>query len=188
MKAFNYTNLLYAVLVRRHVPVFVMMSGALFLSIGIPIRKIYSKYVFRIFTAFLFWTCIYAAKEFMKTHDIVYVFSLFVHPYFHLWFLPSIAALYMIVPLMKKFTESRAIMKYFLALSLIFSVLLPMAITLINLFAASSLGSFVSDALKMINVPFISEMTGYFLLGYFLNTVNISAKTERRIYVNIPQS
>lgn len=174
--------LVYSALVRWPVPVFVMMSGALFLSRDIPIRKIYSKYVFRIFTAFLFWTCIYAAKEFVKTRDAAHAFSLFVHPFNHLWFMPMIAALYMAVPLMKKFTESRSLMKYFLALSLVCAVLVPSLINLVNILP-SPYNTFAADALKMIDVPFAGRMTGYFLLGYYLNTTDISAKTERIIYI-----
>ena len=174
--------LVYTALVRWPVPVFVMMSGALFLSKDIPIKKIYSKYVFRIFTAFLFWTCIYAAKEFVKTRDAAHAFSLFVHPLHHLWFMPMIAALYMVVPLMKKFTESKSLMKYFLALSLVFAVLVPFLTKLVNIFP-SQYSTFAADTLKMINVPFAGSMTGYFLLGYYLNTEDISAKTERIIYI-----
>ena len=174
--------LVYTALVRWPVPVFVMMSGALFLSRDIPIRKIYSKYVFRIFTAFLFWTCIYAAKEFVKTRDAAHAFSLFVHPFNHLWFMPMIAALYMVVPLMKKFTESKSIMKYFLALSLVFAVLVPFLTKLVNIFQ-SQYSTFAADALKMINVPFAGSMTGYFMLGYYLNTEDISSKTEHMIYI-----
>lgn len=174
--------LVYVALVRWPVPVFVMMSGALFLSKDIPIRKIYSKYVFRIFTAFLFWTCIYAAKEFVKTRDAAHAFSLFVYPFNHLWFMPMIAALYMVVPLMKKFTESKSIMKYFLALSLVFAVLVPFLTKLVNIFQ-SQYSTFAADALKMINVPFAGSMTGYFMLGYYLNTEDISSKTEHMIYI-----
>ena len=183
MFSFNWhVYLVYTALVRWPVPIFVMMSGALFLSRDIPIRKIYGKYVLRIFTALLFWTCIYAAKEFVKTRDATHAFSLFVHPFAHLWFMPMIAALYMVVPLMKKFTESDHLMKYFLALSLVFTVLVPFFTKLLNIFP-SQYSTFAADALKMINVPFVGGMTGYFLLGYFLNTASISAKTERIIYV-----
>ena len=49
----------YDSIVRWAVPVFVMISGALFLSRDIPVRKIYGKYIFRIFTAFVFWSFVY---------------------------------------------------------------------------------------------------------------------------------
>lgn len=46
-------------IVRWGVPVFVMISGALFLDMDIPIRKIYSKYVFRMIVSFIVWSIIY---------------------------------------------------------------------------------------------------------------------------------
>ena len=47
-------------IVRWGVPVFVMISGALFLDRDIPIRKIYSKYVFRMIVSYIVWSIIYA--------------------------------------------------------------------------------------------------------------------------------
>ena len=44
----------YNSIVRWAVPVFVMISGALFLSKDIQLKKIFSKYILRIVTAFLF--------------------------------------------------------------------------------------------------------------------------------------
>ena len=54
----------YSGLARFAVPIFVMISGALFLDPkkDIPIRKIYSKYILRIVIAFVFWSVVYAVK------------------------------------------------------------------------------------------------------------------------------
>lgn len=63
----------YDSLVRFGVPVFVMISGALFLKPDkdIPVKKLYSKYIFRIVIAFVFWSFIYAARGYMKTGDMI---------------------------------------------------------------------------------------------------------------------
>ena len=163
------------------VPVFVMISGALFLSRDIPLRRIFSRNIFRMCTAFLFWTCIYAAKELVKTHSISHALSLFVHPYLHLWFVPFIAGMYMLVPVMKKITESESLTKYVLALWFIFSVLIPSAVKLMDVFAGDS-AKFVKSALTIVKISSIGAIEGCFLLGYFLNTADISPKTERVIY------
>ncbi len=50
---------IFSGIARWAVPVFVMISGTLFLGREIPISKIYSKYVLRLVTAFVFWGVIY---------------------------------------------------------------------------------------------------------------------------------
>lgn len=54
-KMFNF----YDSIVRWGVPVFVMISGSLFLSRDIPQEKIFSKYVLRMVTSFIAWSFIY---------------------------------------------------------------------------------------------------------------------------------
>ncbi|MBR4445084.1 MAG: acyltransferase family protein [Solobacterium sp.] len=51
---------IYDGLVRWGVPIFTMISGAIFLNRDIPIKKIYTKHILRIITAFIFWSAIYA--------------------------------------------------------------------------------------------------------------------------------
>lgn len=84
------------------VPVFCMISGALFLSRDIPIKKLYSKYIFRIFTAFMFWSSVYALRFYLKEGNSAKAFELFISGNYHLWFLFMIAGLYMIVPFIEE--------------------------------------------------------------------------------------
>ena len=68
----------YDSLVRFGVPVFVMISGALFLNPDkyIPVKKLYTKYIFRIAAAFVFWSFLYAARAYMKTGDMIFAAGL----------------------------------------------------------------------------------------------------------------
>ena len=50
----------YDSIVRWTVPVFVMISGALFLDREHTVQQLYGKYIFRIVTAFIFWSVAYA--------------------------------------------------------------------------------------------------------------------------------
>lgn len=56
----------YDSIVRWGVPVFTMISGALFLSGNQPIERIYKKNISRIITAFLFWSLFYASISFVR--------------------------------------------------------------------------------------------------------------------------
>lgn len=55
-QAFNF----YDSIVRWSVPIFVMISGSLFLGRDIPIKRIYEKYILRMIIAFIFWSVFYA--------------------------------------------------------------------------------------------------------------------------------
>lgn len=67
----------YDSIVRWGVPVFTMISGALFLSGNQPIERIYKKNISRIITAFLFWSLFYASISFVRGAGIKKCFRRF---------------------------------------------------------------------------------------------------------------
>ena len=173
----------YDSIVRWAVPVFVMISGSLFLSKDIPLKKIYRKYIFRILTAFLFWSFVYAVAFYLvKERNVVKAAGHFLKGHYHLWFLFMITGLYMIVPFVKKIAESKSMTKYFLVMAFVFSFLFPETVNLISLFS-EKYGKFADGLVKQFNLQFVGGFTGYFLLGYLLNNADISHKTKRMIYI-----
>ncbi|MBQ3446870.1 MAG: acyltransferase family protein [Synergistaceae bacterium] len=168
-------------LVRWPVSVFVMISGALFLSRDIPAKKLYTKYIFRIFTAFVFWSLVYACRAYVKNGDALKAFAQFLTGYYHMWFLWMIAGLYAVVPFMRKIAESGTLTKYFLVMSFVFAFVLPETVEIISLFS-EEYGKFAGKLAGMPMLEFVGGFTGYFLLGYFLSTAKISRRAERVIY------
>ena len=172
----------YDSIARFGVPIFVMISGSLFLSKDIPLRKIYSKYISRIVTAFLFWSFVYASREYMKTGSILKASAHFIKGHYHLWFLFMIVGLYMIVPFMRKIAESESLTKYFLALALVFAYIIPEAVDIISVFS-ERYSTFAGKVVNNFNMCFVMGFSGYFLLGHVLNTIELSPKVERAIYL-----
>ena len=169
----------YDSIVRWAVPVFVMISGALFLSRDIPVRKIYGKYIFRIFTAFVVWSFVYVC---LNCVDMGILGVDFIEGRFlHMWFLFMIAGLYMIVPFAKKIAESESLTKYFLALAFLFAFVLPQSVEIISLFS-KDYGEIAGTIADHFHLHFVAGFTGYFLLGYVLNNAQISRRAERLIY------
>ena len=170
----------YDSIVRWAVPVFVMISGALFLSRDIPVRKIYSKYIFRIFTAFVFWSFFYVC---LNDADVAILGIDIIHGHFlHMWFLFMIAGLYMIAPFVKKIAESESLTKYFLVLAFFFAFLFPETVEFISVFS-EEYGKFAGTFADHFHLKFVRGFTAYFLLGYFLNSAKISRRAERLIYI-----
>ncbi len=121
---------LYDGMVRWTVPMFVMLSGALFLAKPIPVEKLYGKYILRIVIAFVVWSVLYVL-EYQWCHGALYPLSrqaLIVHlmrGHYHLWYLIMLVGLYAIVPLLEPVVRSERLTRYFLVLTFVLSILLP---------------------------------------------------------------
>lgn len=102
--AFN----LYCTTGKWSVPIFVMISGALFLGRDVSISSILKKNVARIATVFLFWSGCYALIDLVFRHaPLSVVLSQFITGHYHLWFLYMIVGLYLLIPLLRPIASER---------------------------------------------------------------------------------
>ena len=174
----------YDSLVRWPVPVFVMISGAVFLGREWNIRTIFSRHIFRLTTAFLFWGLIYAL---FKDLGIVNVLRNVIAGHPHMWFIPMITGLYMGIPIFQKITESPKVTKYFLAVSVVFFFALPQ---MRNMFEDLRLGIGTFQGIYHALVGTLSQVKGsliagyacYFVAGFYLSKAELSRKTRTAIY------
>ena len=113
---------------RWAVPVFVMISGALFLPREIPTKTLYKKYISRMAIAYVVWSAFYAVADpignILFTDgfriSLIDIIGRFISGAVHLWFLPMIIGLYMCIPLIKQITKNDKLTKYFLLLAFVF--------------------------------------------------------------------
>ena len=186
---------------RWAVPIFIMMSGALFLNPDkeFSFKKHLKKNVSRLVIAYLFWSIIYAAAAATFSFDRGrqtwwrYFLSLAcgMH-YYHLWYLLVLVLLYLMVPILRKVTENRPLMNYFLILGIVVC------------FASPMIGEYCTLILERIGkqqIPIVGVLKGvetmttylagklrldfmvYFVLGYFLHTEELSRKLRAVLYV-----
>ena len=93
-------------LVRWCVPVFVMLSGMFFLDPGrnVTYRSIFTKKLLRVFTAYVFWSVLYAAFTALLAwrggtpETPLQIWLDVVYGHYHLWFLYMIMGLYLFRP------------------------------------------------------------------------------------------
>ena len=165
----------YDGLVRWAVPVFVMISGALFLNPEKPqpLRKLFGKNILRIVTVILFWGCVYALLSGLPADlslpSLLTFAKTTVFGHYHMWFLYMIIGLYLVTPILRALTRERSVMRYFLVISFALNCLIPFLGSFGRL---SSLQTLVS--MFEIQVPL--GYAFYFVLGYFLNTVELSPR------------
>lgn len=160
----------YNSLCRFSVPVFVMVSGMTFLD---PEREISRSYLLkkllRLVAAFVFWSALYAVyTAFFKNGDGVtgesvktFVKNL-VYGHYHLWFLYMIAGLYLITPFLRKITENKRLMEYFLILCFIFAMFFPTVKVVYPGLAH------LNPVVDKLNLNLVMGYAGYFVLGYYL--------------------
>ena len=185
---------IYDSLVRWGVPIFVMISGALFLNRDVPIKNIYSKYVLRMVIAFLYLSLFYAILTTVKFQNVL-IYSLKSHigtlvtGHYHMWFVLMIIGLYMCIPFMKKIVSDETVMKYFLKLSFIFAFLIPWVLKIVNDFVGSNnsmiqkMVTTIDSNLMNMGMSMVLGYTFYFILGYYLDRIEIKKDVRVMIYV-----
>ena len=168
--------------VRWCVPVFAMISGALFLERPVSPKKLYGGHVARMAAAFAFWSLIYALIGARR-----YGFSLsrfgseLLIGHYHLWFLYMIAGLYLLVPLLYRIVQSERLGRYFLLLAFVFAFVLPELVSLLALYLPG-LANAVSTALAFADLRPVMGYSGYFVLGCYLNRRTLNRGEELAIY------
>ena len=182
---FNFTDSA----VRWCVPIFVMISGALFLDNNKPLtlKKLYSKNILRIVTAFLFWSAVYATCNVIINGKYLRDgILLFVKGNYHLWFLFMIAGLYVIVPLLRKITASKSATQYFIIVGFVFSFLIPRTINLLQILKiphTTDLLKSISAAFDNMYFNFTAGFVLYFVLGFYLSHYHIKKPLRIVAYV-----
>ena len=165
------------------VPVFVMISGALFLHRKIPIRQIYGKYILRLVLSFAFWSFVYAAVWYAKgDKDIAHSIRSFIKGYNHLWFIYMIIGLYMITPMHIRIVSDEKLLRYFLILSFVFAVAIPQIISIIRAFSVQD-GDWAESVIDQAHLQFVLGFSFYYVLGYYVSNTNLTGKQSGIIYI-----
>ncbi len=166
-------------LTRWAVPVFVMISGALFLGReSIDIKLLFKKNILRLVTAYLFWSLLYTL-----TYSIIpYYGELSVISvknaiagtikggYYHLWFIPMIIGVYLLLPVIHLVTKyaRRSLLRYFLILGVVIYFILPIVCR------NDSMKNILADIVDSVGQSYVGLYVFYFILGYYLNNANHS--------------
>ena len=177
---------IYDSMTRWCVPVFVMISGALFLDPkrNFSLKSIIRKNIFRLITAFAFWSIIYAIYChlcFKPMNASGLIAEILIGPG-HLWFLYMIIGIYITIPIMRKIASDKQLTKYFLLLSLIFTFCIPFFIRILDLIPSlKPISALANNLFTFFDFNIGAGFLGYFLLGHYLNCTSFSKKTENLI-------
>ena len=177
---------IYDSIIRWSVPIFVMISGALFLNQDkeISIKKLYTKNLFRIIYIFLFWSFCYALYNSIicNSFNLLEIIRLTLKGPIHFWFLKMLIGLYIAVPILRAITQEKRLEEYFILLALLTAFIIPMLITAIGLFDESA-GDSVQKYYDVFRIRIASGYVGYFVLGHYLYNNQLSNVLKRMIFL-----
>jgi surface polysaccharide O-acyltransferase-like enzyme len=176
--SFWLTGNLFETIARCAVPLFVMISGALLLGNEKPLtyKKFMSKRIGKIFFPLLAWSLIYYLYKVYRGDFALSIpgfGSMFLTNSisYHLWFMYMILGLYLVTPLVKIFTAhaSKKDVHYFLLLWFIISIV-------------SKTTDYLLGIEINLELYFVMNYVGYFVLGYYLTTYPLSKKLQLSAY------
>ena len=171
--------------VRFGVPVFVMISGVLFLGKECDIKKLYQKNIKRLAIAYVIWSVFYAVMIHESEGRRTMLLNS-IEGYVHLWFIPMIIGLYMLTPLLYRMIWTENLTKYYLVLSVIFVFVLPQILTMCVDFGSglcADIALAFQNLLEDMHFEFVFGYPFYFVLGHYLNNMKLEKKHRRVIYL-----
>ncbi|MGI6027849.1 MAG: acyltransferase [Candidatus Heteroscillospira sp.] len=152
-------------LCRSSVPIFFMLSGAMLLDREPEEKKLLIKTA-RLLLLWVLMGAFYALKDGepaeILTHP-VYFLSLILKSHYHLWFLPTLAGIYLILPVLRALVSYRdgKWVKWYLAVFFLFGILR-------QTMAQVPVPGETYAALRRALVPELCQYSGYFVLGWYL--------------------
>lgn len=168
---------------RVSVPLFVMISGYLFLDPKrtITVRKIYTKSIPRILCAFFFWSFLYALitsgflsqRSFRGEVGRKFLDDLF-YGHYHMWYLFVILGLYMVTPVLRAVAADEKALRYFLILSFALAYAMP-TLQMIPIIYRTKLHT------NRIDYAFVTGYAFFYLFGYYIASREQS-KRERMVW------
>ena len=157
------------------VPLFVMISGALFLapSYEITVKKFYTRKIPRIVFLYFFWLLFYNVVNFLENGTVwnftnvkkqIVLESLLGKGMYHMWYLPMLAVLYLLTPFLKSFAADRKKCMLFCALGFAYSILLPTALKF-----EFPYRTIVESLYNQFDCSFFGGYMTYYVLGHALH-------------------
>ncbi len=176
----------YNALTRFAVPTFMMLSGAFLLeeekemSIGKCLKR-FAKLVFN----FYVWSAFYAFQgllfKFVTGKNITQElwtdsWERFFWGHYHMWFVFLILGFYLLLPIIRKFVENKAIIEYFLVLWGLTRYFIPSFVSIGKL-------SLVNVWINKLEMNMFIGYLGYFILGYYIRKYGFRKQTRIIIYI-----
>ncbi|ORX43218.1 hypothetical protein BCR36DRAFT_144856 [Piromyces finnis] len=175
---------IYNCICRFGVPLFVLLSGTFILdpSKNFTFKKLFRQNIFRLATAFIFWSFINAIlKIFVFKDKTLHDFwGLLIMGEEYLWFILMIIGCYMISPFLRLFSDNIVLSRYFLGLCFFWASFIPALNNIFTILKMDEYKNILNTWVGRWHFNFTLEFVGYFVAGYHIvKYVNIKSKIIR---------
>lgn len=172
----------YRCISRWAVPVFIMISGTLFLNPEKPLdlKKLYKKNILRIVTAYIFWSLLYAIYE--NNGGIMSFVKKWLLGSGHMWFIYLILFLYLILPFTRWIMQNEKISNRALFICFVLGFLCPCILESIPAYFGIKL---VTGRILLI-IKIIQKLfgwIGYYCLGWKIQNTDLKNIKKYLIYI-----
>lgn len=173
------------------VPLFVMISGALFLapSYEVTVKKFYTRKIPRIVFLYFFWLLFYNVVNFLENGTVwnftnvkkqIVLESLLGKGMYHMWYLPMLAVLYLLTPFLKSFAADRKKCLLFCALGFGYSILLPTALKF-----EFPYRTIVESLYNQFDCSFFGGYVTYYVLGHALHEYVPKLSAQKKVALGL---
>ena len=163
-------------LVRWPVPIFIMITGAIFLPRKTELKKMLRSYVPKMAVCWLFWATVYALYKGDLTPQGI------LSGYYHLWYLPFLCGVYLVIPFLQKICEDDRLADQLLVTSLVIGVAIPWLVNL-GVFVLPEQRSLIQSLSGMVNYTFFFDHIALLLLGHKLHKTELAPLCRRLLYL-----
>lgn len=168
----------YDTLFRPGVPLFLMISGCLFLRKDkIDIKRLWIKNIFHLAVIYIVWAVIYAAagigiRKAVSEPKQIFEIVFGPNPQYHLWYLRTLMNLYAIAPFLWVLVRAMngKLVRYYLILFFIFGLLRT------TVYELPFIPAWLHEQINLFMGMDLVGYSGYFILGYFLSDKEITSK------------
>lgn len=170
--------------VRWAVPIFIMISGAIFLDSKkkLDLKILYSKYINRIAIIFIFWSIIYSFYGGIREKGFLDLVVRIVQGPFHFWFIKMLIGLYITIPILRIIVTDRKMEQYFICLSLATVFFIPL-VSIFMGYISDTARYFVENYNEEFGIKIALGHVGYFVLGHYLANNNTTYTVKRIICI-----
>lgn len=169
------------------VPVFTMISGALFLSANrdISISRLFRHNIAKLLKVYFFWTVIHVLFNSIRGISAEMFLNILFFGDYHLWFVFMIIVMYMLTPVLRPIAADEKLLSYTLILTFIGSLLLPQLRTMMTNLDFLSTLPLITPFVKLLDELtqyFSTEYLFYYLLGTYLAKKEFTPQAKRILY------
>ena len=162
--------------VRWPVPIFMMITGALFLPRKTTLRQVLTVYIPRMAVCWLIWSAVYAL------HSGGDFFAKLAAGHYHLWYLPYLCGIYLAMPFLQRIVSDEKLAKGLLAVSVVIGLVIPWLAELL-IFLLPGWSGILRSLKGHLEFTFFMDCLALVLLGDHLHRQELTPKQRRCIYI-----